>query len=303
MSVFADLEIYRTVLEHMQTGIYMVDCEQKIQFWNDGAENITGHLRQDVVGHFCRDLFPTQKEGSKNGVCGLGGALASVLRDGRPAMAEVTLRHKAGHQVTVRVRAVPIRNQIGNVIGAAESMDADPWAFYADRRHRKLSSFGCLDEATGVLSAGYIHTHLRESLTTYAEHRMPCSILCIQVDAMERFGAAYGVAAVTAALRAVAQTVESSLRPTDFVGHAGGNIFLAVLTEYTGLDLNKTAERLKHTVNNMKIAWWGDELPVTASFGGTTVVSGDSEKSLLQRAEGALRRSIAAGGDRVTIAS
>jgi diguanylate cyclase (GGDEF)-like protein/PAS domain S-box-containing protein len=302
MSVFADLEIYRTVLEHMQTGIYMVDRDQKIQFWNDGAENITGHLRQDVVGHFCRDFFPPQKEAGKNGICELGGALASGLRDGRPAMAEVTLRHKAGHQVTVRVRAVSIRNQIGNVIGAAESMDADPWAFYADRRHRKLSSFGCLDEATSVLSAGYIHTHLRESLTTYAEHRMPCSILCIQVGGMERFAAAYGAAAVTAALRAVAQTVESSLRPTDFVGHAGGNIFLAVLTEYTGPDLNKTAERLKHTVNNMKIAWWGDELPVTASFGGATVVSGDNEKSLLKRAENALGKSIAAGGDRVTIA-
>ena len=95
----------------MQTGIYMVDCEQKIQFWNDGAETITGHLRQDVMGHFCRDFFPPQKEAGKNGVCELGGALASVLRDGRPTIAEVTLRHKAGHQVTVRVRAVPIRNR------------------------------------------------------------------------------------------------------------------------------------------------------------------------------------------------
>jgi diguanylate cyclase (GGDEF)-like protein len=180
-------------------------------------------------------------------------------------------------------------------------MDSDPWAFYADRRHRKLATYGCLDEATGVLSAGYIHTHLRESLTTYAEHRMPCSILCIQVDAMERFGAAYGTAAVTAALRAVAQTVESGLRPTDFVGHSGGNIFLAVLTEYTGQDLNKTAERLRNTVNNTKIAWWGDELPVTASFGGATVVPGDDEKSLLQRAERALAKSVANGGDRVTI--
>jgi PAS domain S-box-containing protein len=203
MSVFADLEIYRTVLENMQTGIYMVDCEQKLQFWNDGAESITGHLRQDVVGHFCRDFFPPQKEAGKNGACQLGGALVSVLRDGRPAMAEVTLRHKAGHQVTVRGRAVPIRNQIGNVLGAAESMDADPWACYADRRHRKLSSYDCLDEATGVLSAGYIHTHLRESLRTCVERRMLCSILCIQVDQMERFGAAYGGTAVTAALRAV----------------------------------------------------------------------------------------------------
>jgi PAS domain S-box-containing protein len=224
-SVFADLEIYRTVLEHMQTGIYMVDCERKIQFWNDGAEIITRRLRQDVVGHFCRDFFPPQKEAGKNGVCEIGGALASILRDGRPAIAEATLRHKAGHQVVVRVRAVPIRNGIGKVVGATESMDADPSAFYADRRHRKLASYGCLDEATGVLRAGYIHTHLRESLTTFAEHGMPFSILCIQVDALEHFGAARGAAAVTAAQYAVAQTVESSLRPTDFVGHSGGNDF------------------------------------------------------------------------------
>ena len=62
MSVFADLEIYRTVLEHMQTGIYMVNCEQKIQFWNDGAENITGHLRQDVVGHFAGIFFRRRRK-------------------------------------------------------------------------------------------------------------------------------------------------------------------------------------------------------------------------------------------------
>ena len=192
MSVFADLEIYRTVLERMQAGIYMLDCDQTIQFWNDGAEIITGHLRQDVVGHFCRDFFPPQKEAGKNGVCELGGPLASVLRDGRPAIAEVTLRHKAGPQVTVRVRAVPIRVLAGGVIGTAESMEADPWACYADRRHRMLASFGCLDEATGVLSAGHIHTHTRESLTTYAEHHTPFGILCVQADSMARFGAAGG---------------------------------------------------------------------------------------------------------------
>jgi hypothetical protein len=50
------------------------------------------------------------------------------------------------------------------VIGAAESIDADPWAFEADRRHRKLASYGCLEEATGVRSNRYIPTHIRESL-------------------------------------------------------------------------------------------------------------------------------------------
>jgi len=294
MPVFADPEIYRIVLESMQTGLYMVDCDQRIQFWNEGAEKITGYFRQDVVGHFCRDFFPPQMEDGKNGICEIGGALASVLRDGRPSIAEVTLRHKAGHQVIVRIRAVPIRDAAGLVVGAAESIDADPWAFEADRRHRKLASYGCLDEATGVLSSSYIQTHLRESLTTFAEHNIPFSILCFQFDPHGRFRRTYGTGALNAALGVVAQTVEGNLRPTDFVGHLAGSSFLALLTECNSHELGRATERVKNTVNNTKIKWWGDELPVDVTFGGTTVQAGDDEKSILKRAEQALTDAVPA---------
>src|SRR6202042_1583475 len=67
MSVFKDPEIYRIVLESMQTGLYMVDRDQRIQFWNEGAEKITGYFRQDVVGHFCPDLFPRRPWQWKSG--------------------------------------------------------------------------------------------------------------------------------------------------------------------------------------------------------------------------------------------
>ena len=198
MPVFADPEIYRIVLESMQTGLDRVDCEQRIRFCNEGAEKITGYLRQDVVGHFCRDFCPPQKEEGENGICEIRGALASVLRDGRPAIAEITLRHKAGHQVIVRIRAVPIRDAAGLVIGAAESIDADPWAFEADRRHRKLASYGCLNEATGVLSDSYTHTHVRETLTTFAEDNIAFSVLCVQFDSLVRFRRTYGGSAPNA---------------------------------------------------------------------------------------------------------
>ncbi|MFZ3214982.1 MAG: diguanylate cyclase [Candidatus Acidiferrales bacterium] len=302
MPVFADPEIYRTVLEGMQTGVYLVDREERIRFWNEGAERITGYFRQDVVGHFCRDFFPPQKEEGKDGICEIGGAVASVLRDGRPAIAEVTLRHKAGHQVMVRIRATAIRDGEGAVVGAAESIDADPWAFDADRRRKKLAEYGCLDDATGVLTRAYIDTHLRESLTTFAEHRIPFGILCVQVDLMDRFRPSYGPAAVAAALRIVAQTIESNLRPTDFVGHSGGNDFLTILTECTPKELGSIAARLQHTVNSTRIKWWGDQLAVTASFGGATVQAGDDEQSIIERAQKSLAESVAAGGDRVTIA-
>jgi diguanylate cyclase (GGDEF)-like protein len=153
-----------------------------------------------------------------------------------------------------------------------------------------------------VLSSGYIHTHLRENLTTFVEHNIPFSILCFQFDSLGCFKRTYGTGAVNAALRVVAQTVESNLRPTDFVGHSGGSSFLAVLTECSESELYRATERVKNKVNCTKIKWWGDELPVDVTFGGTTVQVGDDEKSIDERAEKVLAENAAADGHCVTMA-
>ena len=50
-------EIFRAALESLQTGVCVVDRDRKINFWNDGAERITGYLRQDVLGRFCGDIL------------------------------------------------------------------------------------------------------------------------------------------------------------------------------------------------------------------------------------------------------
>jgi GGDEF domain-containing protein len=135
------------------------------------------------------------------------------------------LRHKAGHQVTLRVRSVPIRNRDGAITGAAESFDEDRRSEFSERRHHKLSDYGCLDEATGVLTRSYIETHLRESLTTFAEHCIPFSILCLEIDGIANFRATHGALAVATILRVAAQTIEASIRPTDFLGHCAENKF------------------------------------------------------------------------------
>jgi diguanylate cyclase (GGDEF)-like protein len=145
-----------------------------------------------------------------------------------------------------------------------------------------------------VSSGSYIHTHVRESLTTFIEHSIPFSIRCVQFDSLGRFRRTYGIGALNAALRVAAQTVEANLRPTDFVGHSGGSSFLAILTEYNQAELCRATERVKNTVNNTKIKWWGDELAVDVTFGGTTVEVGDDEKSIIERAGKALANSVAA---------
>ena len=303
MSEFENPEIFRVVLESLQTGVYFVDRDQRILFWNQGAEKITGYLRQEVVGCFCRENLLAIGDSKKNVLSDAADSLNMVLRDGKATISEVSLRHKSGHRIFVRLRAVPIRNAHGTIIGAAESFDESLSASDWDRRQRKLADYGCLDEASGVLSKGVTLAHLRENIATFTEHHVPFSVLCIEVDRMDNMRATYGLPVVASVLQVVGQTLENSLRPTDFLGRIAENRFLAVLTECGPADIEKTAKRVRKMVSSSEIKWWGDEWSVTASFGGATVQHGDTSESILERAEKSLAESIASGGNHVHVAA
>jgi diguanylate cyclase (GGDEF)-like protein/PAS domain S-box-containing protein len=297
MSDFDDAKLYRSILDSLQTGVYLVDREQKILFWNDGAERITGHLRQDVVGRSSRCDMLARGEGNTCFVSDAGEAIVAVLRDGKPAVVNVSLRHKDGHRVLVRMRAVPIRNGHGSVIGAAESFEESIAVSNWDRRKKKLGAFGFLDPATEVPTEAYIQSHLREQIVTFGICPIPFSVMSIQVDQTDEVRAKYGPRAVVAILRAVGQTLENSLRPTDLLGLGTRNQFVVILSECPAAEVEKVAERLKRTVPYAEIKWWGEDLSVTASFGGATVKPGDTVESLIERAEKSLLDGIAAGGN------
>src|SRR5258706_8298393 len=69
MSALQDPEIYLNVLESMQIGVCAVDLENKIVFWNDGAERITCYLRHEVLGRSCADNIQRQCNHVKGELC------------------------------------------------------------------------------------------------------------------------------------------------------------------------------------------------------------------------------------------
>lgn len=302
MSEFDNPEIFRTVLESLQTGVYLVDRNLRILFWNDGAEKITGYMSQDVVGAFCRDQLLASHERTRNVLSDAAAGLSEVLRDGKPSVMDVSLRHKSGHRIFVRLRAVPVRNSHGSIIGAAESIEEDIAASDWNRRQEKLAGYGCLDPVSGAMNQGLVLSHLREAVAMYSEHGVPFSVAMVEVDRLDHLRATYGAAVLTAVMRVCAQTVENSLRPTDFFGRFGDHRFLAILTECGESEIENVGERLKRTIAGSEVQWWGDQWPITASVGGTTVRQGDTTDTIVERVEAALGESLQTGGNRVSVA-
>ena len=227
--------------------------------------------------------------------------MSIALREGRGINELVSVKHKTGHRILVRLHTTPLRDEWGKLLGAMESfVEGIPPGTWEERQD-KLAAYGCLDQASGVLNRGMVQSHLRETLLMFEEHKVPFSILCIGIDKLDEIEHRYGSGAVTAVFRNVGQTLENSLRPTDFIGRWMDNEFLAILTECGDEEIPLVGERLRKMVLQSRVKWWGDQFQVTVSAGAATAKDGDTAEGIVIRAETGLQQSIAQGGNRLMI--
>ncbi len=113
----------RAILDHTGDGIYVVDLDCRILYWNRPAEVITGWKAEDVLGRRCRDdiLIHVDRAGvqlCEPGLCPLHRAMASEQT--APAPMVVYAQTKAGGRVPVAVSVAPLRDELGKIIGGVE---------------------------------------------------------------------------------------------------------------------------------------------------------------------------------------
>ena len=303
MAELNDPAIYQTILDGLETGVYIVDRTRRIRYWNEGAEKITGYLRQDVVGHFLRDHLLTTSDASADLDSDPEDPINLAFRDGKPSVLNVSILHKEGYRLPIILRTNPIRNSHGAVIGAAESFEKSRSVDESTRRYAALADSGCLDVVTGVAAQTFMETQFRENLVTFNEHHIPFGILLLQIDELDQYRARRGPGVVPTILRIIAQSVENCLRPTDVLGCWEKNQFLAILTDCKESEVALVGERVRKIIGRSEIEWWGDKFSITSSIGGSGARAGDNVETALVRAEASLRESAVKGGNCVSVLS
>jgi len=140
-----DPDIFQNVLDCLQTGVYIVARNRRIRFWNEGAEEITGYLRQDVVGRFLRDYFLIIADDAISLDSDPNDPFNLAFWDGKPSSMDVSVLHKGGCRVPIVVRTDPIRNNCGAVTGAEQSFEKNRTASDWTRRPSTLVEIASLD--------------------------------------------------------------------------------------------------------------------------------------------------------------
>jgi diguanylate cyclase (GGDEF)-like protein len=136
-----------------------------------------------------------------------------------------------------------------------------------------------------------------EEMARAERYERPFSIVLFDLDHFKVINDRYGHPVGDAVLMQIGPILAEHVRETDTIGRWGGEEFLVVLPEMGVRDASRMAERLRTVIER---GAFPADIDLTASFGVTHYVKGESMASLLERVDRELYSAKDAGRNRVS---
>jgi len=292
---------YNRIVDNLHDGLYVVSRDRIIQYWNKAAEYISGFTAAEVIGKSCSQNILTHVDGEGHNLC-LGCPLAATMDDGEGREAEVFLRHKNGHRVSVAIRVRTLTDASGTVTGGVEIFSDLTDKKSIELRIKELEDMAFLDTLTRLANRRYMERELRIRLEEYRRFLVPFGILFMDIDHFKKVNDTYSHDVGDRVLRFTADTIVKNARPFDVLARWGGEEFLGLIRNISGRQLEDLGERLRHLVADSYLPLENGELHATVSIGATLIAEDDSIESIIKkRADALLYESKKAGRNRLTM--
>jgi PAS domain S-box-containing protein len=106
---------FEAILESISEGVFTVDLQWRITFFNRAAEAITGISKSNALGQRCSDIF-------RSSLCADNCALKETLHTGKPIIGKSAyIINFQGNRVPISLTTAQLFDSDGNLIGAAET--------------------------------------------------------------------------------------------------------------------------------------------------------------------------------------
>lgn len=299
-----DPGFYKNLLDHMSDGVYFVDRNRTITYWNKGAHRLTGYSAEEVVGRQCQDEILAHIDCRGTNLCQAGCPLSAAICDGDAHEARVFLRHRQGHRIPVLVRVQPIRDDSGNIVGAIEIFSDDSAQTEAQNRIEEMRRMAYLDHLTQLPNRRYLEVSLESAFSEFRMTGRPFGLIAIDMDSFKEINDRYGHSQGDQVLQTVARTLSSSLRARDIVGRWGGDEFVALIPRIDEAILRKLCGCCVSMVGATTLTTVdGTVLQLSVSVGATLAWPGATIDDLFRRADQMMYISKSNGRGRFTLSS
>jgi len=169
----------------------------------------------------------------------------------------------------------------------------------------RLTELSYLDPLTGAANRRRLTQALDVAIERSVELSIPLGLIVIDVDHFKRYNDLHGHLAGDAALRAVAEALQSATREQDLVARFGGEEFACLMVDADIDTVARIAERMRALVEALPPRKLGNDVDtVTLSAGVLSRVpaAGEQADDLLRDADAAMYRAKSDGRNCVRLA-
>ncbi len=292
---------HEILLDSLFDGVYFVDTDKKITFWNKAAERITGFSKEEVIGSRCSDNLLRHVDENGHELCLTGCPLSATIKDSGIREANVYLHHKQGHRVPVSVRTSPVRDEDGAVIGGIEIFSDNSNLLQILRDMERLKKEAYVDELTSVGNRRFCEMTLQTRIFELKNFGIPFSLIFLDLDNFKQCNDVHGHVIGDKILIMTGRTITNILRRMDSISRWGGEEFVVILPHVEVEILLEVSERMRAFIESSYLVSGGKSLNITASIGATMALLEDTPSSIIQRADRLMYESKASGKNRVTM--
>jgi diguanylate cyclase (GGDEF)-like protein/PAS domain S-box-containing protein len=293
-------ELYRKLLNQIDDGIYFVDRERTISYWNHTAERITGYTAEEVVGSKCCDNILNHIDKKGVHLCHMGCPLLKTIQDGQDRQAPVFLRHKSGHRVPVSIKCMPIYDE-GVVVGAIEIFTDREESFNLLESMEELKVLAQIDPLTGLANRRKMDDFLAQHQANQNEIDLQFGVMMADIDFFKNVNDTYGHDAGDEVLKMTSKVLASIGRKSDLVGRWGGEEFTGVFPGISKEFLKSTAEKMRMLIAESAIYYKEEKITISISIGATMSRKGETPTELMCRVDELLYTSKSSGRNCVSM--
>lgn len=179
--------------------------------------------------------------------------------------------HKEGHIVWGEVTVSIVRNEEGKPkyyitqnqdVSQAKEKEED--LRQSIDQAEMLARTDCLTEC---LNRRAFIMRLEEELERARRNKSQTSMVLVDIDLFKKVNDQFGHVAGDYVLQCFSECIKLSVRPYDFIGRYGGEEFIICLPESDAESAFTVAERMRRSIEELKITYMGSQISITGSFG------------------------------------
>lgn len=254
------------LFKHFHEGIYIVDRNRKILYFNPEAEHISGYSKDEVVGRYCNDNILNHIDEDGNRLCIIGCPLKASMDNDEVNQSDIYLHHKNGHRIKVAVRTIPFKDQGDVVYGVEVFRDLTQSEAYEKRlNEEKVKTL--IDPLTNLYNRRFLDLFIQGEMNYFEDDSH--GVLFMDVDGFKAFNDDYGHNVGDQVLVNIAHTLQSNITHHDIGVRYGGEEFIVFIKHVSKDTLLKKAENLRMLIEGSFVKTADKNIVVTVSIGAS----------------------------------